>query len=106
MSISYISVTNKNMQKSSLVVEVNEKQGGDPIFLERKSAIHHKRVEVFSQGEECALAIRFSYLFVRLVTSDNIFLHKPINKNILLIQEPLRGIVIYENLLMEWYEKR
>ncbi|KAH0655149.1 hypothetical protein KY290_030942 [Solanum tuberosum] len=37
------------------VVEVKEKQDGDPLLLELESAIHQQRVEVFSQGERwCA----------------------------------------------------
>ena len=41
----------QNGAKSSLVVEVKEKQESDPILLELKGAINNKRVEVFFQGE-------------------------------------------------------
>ena len=40
----------ENGVKSSLVVEVKEKQDSDPILLELKNAIHNQRVEVFSSG--------------------------------------------------------
>ena len=50
MSISDSGVTAQNGAKSSLVVEVKEKQDSDPILLELKGAVHNQRVEVFSQG--------------------------------------------------------
>ena len=49
MSISDSGVTVQNGAKSSLEVEVKEKQDSDPILLEFKGAIHNQRVEVFSQ---------------------------------------------------------
>ena len=48
MSISDSGVTVQNRAKSSLVVEVNEKQESDPILLELKGAINNQRVEVSS----------------------------------------------------------
>ena len=41
-------VTVQNGKESSLVVEVKEKQEGDPILLELKGAVRNQRVEVFS----------------------------------------------------------
>ena len=55
MSISDSGVTVQNRAKSSLVVEVNEKQESDPILLELKGAINNERVEVFSQGGDGVL---------------------------------------------------
>ncbi|WMV46010.1 hypothetical protein MTR67_039395 [Solanum verrucosum] len=43
-------VTVQNGAKSSLVVEIKEKQYSDPILLELKGAVHQQRVEVLSQG--------------------------------------------------------
>ncbi|KAH0655152.1 hypothetical protein KY285_030034 [Solanum tuberosum] len=48
-------VTVQNGAKSSLVVEVKEKQDSDPILLELKGAVHNQRVEVFSQGGDGVL---------------------------------------------------
>ena len=42
-------------QKSSLVVEVTEKQESDPILLELKGAVNNQRVEVLSQGGDGVL---------------------------------------------------
>ena len=42
-------------QKSSLVVEVTEKQESDPILLELKGAVNNQRVEVFSLGGDGVL---------------------------------------------------
>ena len=42
-------------QKSSLVVEVTEKQESDLILLELKGALNNQRVEVFSQGGDGVL---------------------------------------------------
>ena len=42
-------------QKSSLVVEVTEKQESDLILLELKGALNNQRVEVFSQGGDVVL---------------------------------------------------
>ena len=53
--ISDSGVTVQNRAKSSLVVEVNEKQESDPILLELKGAINNERVEVFSQGGDGVL---------------------------------------------------
>ena len=50
ISISDSGVIVQNGAKSSLVVEVKEKQDSDPILLELKGSIHNQRVEVFSQG--------------------------------------------------------
>ncbi|WMV29330.1 hypothetical protein MTR67_022715, partial [Solanum verrucosum] len=44
----------QNGAKSSLVVEIKEKQDSDPILLEFKDAVHNQRVEVFSQGGDGA----------------------------------------------------
>ena len=41
MSISHSGVTIQNGSKSSLVVEVKEKQDNDPILLELKGAVHN-----------------------------------------------------------------
>ena len=41
--------------KSSLVVEVKEKQEIDPILLELKGAVNNERVEVMSQGGDGVL---------------------------------------------------
>ncbi|WMV24382.1 hypothetical protein MTR67_017767 [Solanum verrucosum] len=49
MSISDGGVTVQNGAKSSLVVEVKEKQDSDLILLELKGALQNQRVEVFSQ---------------------------------------------------------
>ena len=49
MSISDRGVTVKNMDESSLVVEVKEKKDSDPILLELNGAFHNQRVEVSSQ---------------------------------------------------------
>ena len=40
----------QNVAKSSLVVEVKEKQESDPILLELKGAVNNQKVEDFSQG--------------------------------------------------------
>ena len=48
ISISDTGVTIHNGVKSSLVVEVKEKQDSDPIFVEIKGAIHNKRERRFS----------------------------------------------------------
>ncbi|KAH0758120.1 hypothetical protein KY290_021613 [Solanum tuberosum] len=45
MSITYSGVPVQNGSKSSLVVEVKEKQDSDPILLELKGAVHNQRVE-------------------------------------------------------------
>ena len=50
MSISDSGVTVQNGAKSSLVVEVKEKQECDPILLELKGAVNIKKMEVFYQG--------------------------------------------------------
>ena len=50
MSISNSGVTVQNGAKSSLVVEVKEKQECDPILLELKGAVNIKKMEVFYQG--------------------------------------------------------
>ncbi|WMV19470.1 hypothetical protein MTR67_012855 [Solanum verrucosum] len=55
MDMSYGGVIVQNELESSLVVEVKEKQDGDPILLQLKGAVHHKRVEVFSQGGDDVL---------------------------------------------------
>ena len=55
MSIFDNGETNQNWAESSLVVEVNEKQDGDQIFLELKVALHNQRVEVLSQGGDGVL---------------------------------------------------
>ena len=55
MSISDSGVTVQNGEESSLVVEVKEKKDNDPILLELKGAVHHQRVEVFSQGGDGVL---------------------------------------------------
>ena len=55
MSISDGGVMVQNGAKSSLVVEVKEKQHSDPILLELKGAVHNQRVEVFSQGGDSVL---------------------------------------------------
>ncbi|KAH0725354.1 hypothetical protein KY284_001219 [Solanum tuberosum] len=55
MSISDDGVIVHNGSESSLVAEVKEKQYSDPIFLQLKGAVHHQRVEVFSQGGDGVL---------------------------------------------------
>ena len=55
ISISDTGVTIHNGVKSSLVVEVKEKQNSDPILLKIKGAIHNQREEVFSQGVDGVL---------------------------------------------------
>ena len=50
MSILDSGVIVRNGVKSSLVVEVKEKQDSDPILLEIKGPVHNQRVEVLSQG--------------------------------------------------------
>ena len=52
-------------QKSSLVVEVTEKQESDLILLELKGALNNQRVEVFSQGGDSVLRYK-----VRLCIPD------------------------------------
>ncbi|KAH0757932.1 hypothetical protein KY290_021425 [Solanum tuberosum] len=49
MSISDDGVTVQNGAESSLVAEFKEKQDSDPILLQLKGVVHHKKVEVFSQ---------------------------------------------------------
>ena len=48
ISISNSGVIVQNGEESSLVVKVKEKEDSTPIFLELKSAVHNKRMEVFS----------------------------------------------------------
>ncbi|WMV08492.1 hypothetical protein MTR67_001877 [Solanum verrucosum] len=48
MNISDYGVTVQNGSKSSLVVEVKEKQENDPILLQLNGAVHQQKVEVFS----------------------------------------------------------
>ncbi|WMV40991.1 hypothetical protein MTR67_034376 [Solanum verrucosum] len=55
MSISDSCITVQNGSESSLVAEVKEKHNSDPIFLQLKGAVHHQRVDVFSQGEDRVL---------------------------------------------------
>ena len=55
MSISDSGVTVQDVEESSLVIEVNEKQDNEPILLELKSLVHNQRVEVFSQGGDGVL---------------------------------------------------
>ena len=64
MSISNSGVTVQNGAKSSLVVEVKEKQECDPILLELKGAVNNQRVEVFSQGEMVYFVTRVGCVFV------------------------------------------
>ena len=53
MSISVNGVIVQNGAESSFVIEVNEKQDSDPIFLDLTGAVHDQRVEVFSQERDC-----------------------------------------------------
>ena len=53
--------------KSSLVVEVKEKEDSDPILLELKGAVHNQRVEFFSHGEMVYFAIRVECVFLMCV---------------------------------------
>ena len=55
MSISDSGVKVQNGVKSSLVMEVKEKQDSDSILLEIMGAIHNQREEVFSQGVDGVL---------------------------------------------------
>ena len=55
MSISNCGVTVKNVEESSLIMEVKEKQDSDLILLELNGAVHNQRVEVFSQGRDGVL---------------------------------------------------
>ena len=57
-------VTVKNGEESSLIVEVKEKQGSDPIFLELKGAIDNQRVEVFCQGGDGVLLYQVDCVFL------------------------------------------
>ena len=54
-SISNSGVIVQNGAESSLVVEVKEKQGSDPILLILKNVVHNQRVEVFSHGGDGVL---------------------------------------------------
>ncbi|WMV30263.1 hypothetical protein MTR67_023648, partial [Solanum verrucosum] len=53
--MSYGSVIVQNGSESSLVAEVKETQGSDPLLLQLKGAVHQQRVEIFSQGEDSVL---------------------------------------------------
>ena len=55
MSISDNGVIFQNLEESSLVVEVKEKQESDLIFLELKGGFNNQRGEVFSQGGDGVL---------------------------------------------------
>ncbi|WMV41634.1 hypothetical protein MTR67_035019 [Solanum verrucosum] len=55
MSISDDGVTVQNGSKSSLVVEVKEKQDSGPILLQLNDVVHQQKVEVFSRGGDGVL---------------------------------------------------
>ena len=55
ISISNSGVIVQNGEESSLVVKVKEKGDSTPIFLELKSAVRNKRMEVLSQGGNSVL---------------------------------------------------
>ena len=64
MSISNSSVTVKNGEESSFIVEVKAKQESDPIFIELKCAFNNQRVEVFSKGGDGVLRYQVDYVFL------------------------------------------
>ena len=96
MSISDNGVTVQNGAESSLVVEVKEKQGTDPILLEHKFAAHTQRVEVFSQGGDGVLRYQGRLCVPDVGELTQYILKKPIPIGILFIQVPLRFTAICE----------
>ena len=89
-----VGVTFLNGVESFLVVEVQENQDTDPIFLELKGAVYNHRVEVFSQWKIVYFATRIDCVLLMWASSYNIFLQNPITLDILFVQVPLRFIAI------------
>ena len=64
MSISNCGVTVKNVEESSLIMEVKEMKDSDPILLELKGAVHNQKVEVFSQGGDGVIRYQVDCVFL------------------------------------------
>ena len=80
--------------KSSLVVEVKEKEDSDPILLELKGAVHNHKMKVFSQWVDGVLSYQGKLRVLMWESWSNIFLKKLITPGILFIQVPLRCTAI------------
>ena len=94
MSISDNGVVVQNGAKSSLVVEVREKQESDPIFLKLKGGVNNQRVEVFSQEGDGVLCYQGRLCVPDVGELRKHSLQNPITPNILFIQVPLRCTAI------------